>query len=68
VNNKCINCEYGAKMMEFRGTMYNFKQAIKKDKIINYDKGEMGCRMDQWNDKEKECLYSNFSQFKEKIL
>jgi hypothetical protein len=68
---KCQQCKYGANIMGFRGSMYNFKQAIKKvgNKIIeiDYENGGSGCRKSEDNDKERECLENNFCNFEEFI-
>lgn len=61
--NKCKSCIYGGVMEGFRGSIYYFAQAHKKDTIIKYSKGEYGCRMDQWKDKEILCLSNNFSEY-----
>jgi len=60
---KCQQCNFGAMMFAFDGTVYSFILAVKKSKKINYKNGELGCRMDVWNDKEKRCLSNNFSEF-----
>ena len=70
--NKCVNCEFGANQVGYRGSIYKFKMAIKKRdyKIveINYNNNENGCRRMEWNDKERECLKNNFSKFKEFVI
>lgn len=68
----CNDCYYGARMIRFRGSAYVFKEITKvvnkEIKNINYSNKEFGCRMTQWNEKEKLCLSSNFSQFKPLII
>jgi len=62
---KCQECEFGSNTLSFRGSVYKFSLAIKKSRIIRYDKGECGCRRDEWNEKEEKCIKSNFSEFKQ---
>lgn len=64
---KCQTCTFGAMKLGFRGSVYSFKLAIKKveNKIIeiNYKKGELGCRMSDDIEKQKECLNNNFNKY-----
>jgi hypothetical protein len=66
--NKCKSCKFGGVMEGFWGSIYYFAQAHKKDRIIKYSKGECGCRMDEWQEKEILCLSNNFSEYVEFIL
>ena len=58
--NKCLSCLNGAIVIGQRGSIYIAKKAINKDKDINYDKNEQGCR--NLNDKfqSKVCLENNY--------
>jgi len=58
----CSSCIYGAVLAE-GSIIYKFKTAMKKGNHIRYAKGEVGCRMNQWDDRETECLSNNFSKF-----
>jgi len=62
---KCQQCVYGANLEGQRGSVYNFSKALKKDIEINYKEGELGCRKDEWYEKEIVCLNNNFSEYKE---
>jgi len=58
---KCQTCEYGAIKEGFWGSVYKFSSCYKidknkKEKCILYSIGESGCRMTEWNDKEKKCF------------
>jgi len=62
---KCQQCYFGACLAGQRGSIYNFSKVIKKDIDINYIDGELGCRKDNWYEKEQICLNNNFSEFRE---
>ena len=70
--NKCINCNYGANQIGYRGSIYKLKNTIKKknNKIITIDyiNDGHGCRKSEWNKKEDKCLGNNFSEFKEFVI
>lgn len=67
--NKCKECQYGAIAEGFWNSIYKFKEAYKifdNNLIcISYENDECGCRLTEWNDKQKKCLSNNFSEFKE---
>ncbi len=67
LESRCKSCEFGGEMIGMKSSFYKFKKAIKKqnDRIIdiNYNKGDNGCRMTEWNNKENICLENNFSEF-----
>lgn len=63
ITSPCKTCKYGAILS--KGTfLYSFSLAIRKNKEVSYKNNEVGCRMDQWENKEIECISTNFSKYK----
>ena len=54
-NRGCKSCKFGA-VMDNHNIVWKFRTAYKKVKTIDYNNGEAGCRKDEWNVKEKNCL------------
>jgi len=44
VKNKCLSCINGAIVVGERRSIYILKEAINKEKYINYKNNESGCR------------------------
>ena len=64
---KCLDCKYGACLQAASDAQFFFKKVYKMkhgDIVeIDYNNGESGCRMKQWNDKEDVCLSNEFSEY-----
>jgi hypothetical protein len=66
---KCQTCFYGAITEGFWHSVYKFSSCYKigaegKEIHILYSAGDLGCRLTEWNEKEKTCLANSFSEYK----
>jgi hypothetical protein len=65
---KCQTCIYGAILIENDTSIFQFKEAIRKENsniiTINYKNNESGCRMSDWKQKQEECLSNNYKNYK----
>jgi hypothetical protein len=65
MENKCLNCINGAIVVGERASIYILKEAINKEKHINYKNNESGCRRLRDIKKLDDCIKNDFKHHEE---